>query len=174
MSDDLIKKEEAKEAVCKGCLKDWRICHHHWDCPMLTNLEMLPSADRPQGDYNRGYRDAVQGIADEMVKQGKHIEADRPQGEWIEHKERTIVRNGNFIDYFPTEYECSNCGLRRVTYFINSPTSNYCPNCGARMKGVSTDVDCFDTCKHAYSEVCDECYKGSKYNAVKGADDEMR
>jgi hypothetical protein len=48
---DLIKKEEAKEAVCKGCLKDWGICQHHWDCPMLTNLEMLPSAGRPQGEW---------------------------------------------------------------------------------------------------------------------------
>jgi predicted RNA-binding Zn-ribbon protein involved in translation (DUF1610 family) len=62
--------------------------------------------------------------------------ADRPQGEWIEHKERTIVRNGNFVDFFPTEYECSNCGLRRATYFINSPLFNYCPNCGCRMKGA--------------------------------------
>ena len=49
MSKDLIKKEEAKEAVCNGCLKDWGTCNHHWDCPMLTNLEMLPSADTPQG-----------------------------------------------------------------------------------------------------------------------------
>lgn len=51
MSEDLIKKEEAKEAVCKGCLKDWGICHHHWDCPMLTNLEMLLPANRPQGEW---------------------------------------------------------------------------------------------------------------------------
>jgi hypothetical protein len=29
-------------------------------------------------------------------------------GEWIEHKERTIVKNNNFVDFFPTEYECSN------------------------------------------------------------------
>jgi hypothetical protein len=65
--------------------------------------------------------------------------ADRPQGEWIEHKERTIVRNGNFVDFFPTEYECSNCGLRRATYFINSPLFNYCPNCGCRMKGADDE-----------------------------------
>ena len=60
--------------------------------------------------------------------------ADRPQGEWIEHKEKTIVRDNNFIDFFPTEYECSNCGLRRATYFINSQPPNYCPECGAKMK----------------------------------------
>ena len=55
-------------------------------------------------------------------------------GEWIEHKERTIVRDNNFIDFFPTEYECSNCGLRRTTYAINSSLPNYCPNCGADMR----------------------------------------
>ena len=60
-------------------------------------------------------------------------------GEWIEHKQRTIVRDNNFIDFFPTEYECSNCGLRRATYSINSPLSNYCPNCGAKMKGAGDD-----------------------------------
>lgn len=56
-------------------------------------------------------------------------------GEWIEHKERTIVRDNNFIDFFPAEYECSNCGLRHTTYFINSTLPNFCPNCGARMDG---------------------------------------
>ena len=59
--------------------------------------------------------------------------ADRPQGEWIKHKERTET-NGKFIDFFPAEYECSNCGLREAHYFINSKPHNYCPNCGAKMK----------------------------------------
>lgn len=61
MSDDLIKKEEAREAVCKGCLKDWKICHHHWDCPMLTNLEKLPSVNRPQGEWIRISDDWIDG-----------------------------------------------------------------------------------------------------------------
>ena len=59
------------------------------------------------------------------------------QGEWIEHKERTIVKDNNFIDFFPAEYECSNCGLRQATYFLNSTLPNFCPNCGARMKGAN-------------------------------------
>ena len=58
------------------------------------------------------------------------------RGEWIVHKERTIVMDNNFVDFFPTEYECSNCGLRRATYSINSTLPNYCPNCGAKMKGA--------------------------------------
>lgn len=62
------------------------------------------------------------------------------RGEWIEHKERTIVRDNNFIDFFPTEYECSNCGLRQATCFINSTLPNFCPNCGAKMKGADDDL----------------------------------
>lgn len=73
-------------------------------------------------------------ITDAFIRGYVKGKADRPQGYWIKHKERTIVRNGNFVDFFPTEYECSNCGLRRATYFINSPLSNYCPNCGAKME----------------------------------------
>ena len=55
------------------------------------------------------------------------------RGEWIVHKERTEVNDG-FIDFFPTEYECSNCGLKQSMYFINSKPSNFCPNCGADMR----------------------------------------
>ena len=55
------------------------------------------------------------------------------RGEWIKHKERTET-NGKFIDFFPAEYECSNCGLREAHYFINSKPHNYCPNCGAKME----------------------------------------
>ena len=61
-------------------------------------------------------------------------------GEWIKHKERTEI-NGKFIDFFPAEYECSNCGLREAHYFINSKPHNYCPNCGAQMKGADDEID---------------------------------
>lgn len=60
------------------------------------------------------------------------------KGEWIKHEERTET-NGKFIDFFPAEYECSNCGLREAHYFINSKPHNYCPNCGAKMKGAEDE-----------------------------------
>ena len=94
---DLIKKEKAKEAVCKGCLKDWEICHHHWDCPMLTNLEMLPSADRPQGEWIK--HDEERGYCSRC----KHI-----------FKTRTITKQDkwtNYIDDLGYNY-CPNCGAR--------------------------------------------------------------
>ena len=48
---DTIYRDDAVKAVCKGCLKENPHCRHHWDCPMLTNLGKLPSADRPQGEW---------------------------------------------------------------------------------------------------------------------------
>lgn len=69
------------------------------------------------------------------------IEVIEPKhGEWIEHEGGAIVGDNNFIDFFPTEYECSNCGLRQATYFINSTLPNFCPNCGCRMKGAGDEL----------------------------------
>ena len=86
--------------------------------------------------YDCDFPDFLSPKYEALIDSQPTIEPKR--GKWIEHKERTIVRNNNFIDFFPTEYECSNCGLRRATYAINSSLSltNYCPNCGADMREV--------------------------------------
>ena len=87
--------------------------------------------------YNNADRDE---IAERLILQAPTIDAvSVVHGEWIEHKERTIVMDNNFVDFYPTEYECSNCGLREAHYFINSKPHNYCPNCGADMRGESDD-----------------------------------
>lgn len=49
--EDLIKRSDAMEAVCKGCLEESKQCRHRWMCPMLTNLVRVSSADRPQGEW---------------------------------------------------------------------------------------------------------------------------
>ena len=94
-------------------------------------LQALVECDSVKGFAYRQMEEAIRAIPT----------ADRPSGEWIKHKERTIVRDNNFIDFFPMEYECSNCGLRRATYAINSSLSltNFCPNCGADMRKGADD-----------------------------------
>ena len=107
------------------------------DVLALVKSYIEASAERMENDgYYEAQFEGFEELQDDLFNLETSPSADRPQGEWIEHKERTIVMDGNFIDFFPTEYECSNCGLRRATYFINSPLPNYCPNCGARMKGA--------------------------------------
>ena len=57
------------------------------------------------------------------------IDADRPKGEWIEHKWKEY--NEELMMSFPCHnYECSEC-----SFHAHEPT-NFCPNCGARMKGA--------------------------------------
>ena len=56
------------------------------------------------------------------------INADRPQGEWID--------KGDYA-------ECSNCGANSGTQFDGvEPVprkTKFCPNCGAKMKGIDDD-----------------------------------
>ena len=66
------------------------------------------------------------------IKTMPNIEA-RPKGEWIKHEAKSEIA-GLGIDFYPTEYECSCCGLKEQMYFINSKPHNYCPNCGADMR----------------------------------------
>ena len=108
MSEDLIRRSDAVKAI--------------------TDI-----SKNYMGKGKRNYHPHIDFLVDVLKYDVPTIEPKR--GEWIEHKERTIVRDNNFIDFFPTEYECSNCGLRQVIYFINSTLPNFCPNCGADMRG---------------------------------------
>ena len=82
-------------------------------------------------EYLSVFKKYDKGTIKGFVDHAPTIEPKR--GEWIVHKARTEVNDG-FIDFFPTEYECSNCGLKQSMYFINSKPSNFCPNCGADMR----------------------------------------
>lgn len=123
---DLIKRSDAIKAVRKS--KWWHFCDL---IPVLSAIKDIPTADRPKGDYNRGYCDAVQGIADEMVKQGKYIVQDRPQGEWIRTENHTI--------------KCCECGAEFTDDIMDAcltsrvPFPRACPICMARMKGADNE-----------------------------------
>ena len=56
---DLIERNDAIKAVCEGCLSVWKTCQYRWDCPALTNLMKLPSADRLQGEWIDDGLDAI-------------------------------------------------------------------------------------------------------------------
>jgi len=87
MKDDLIKRSDAIKQAIEGA-DEWDGGYNQNREEYIRNaINSIPSADRPQGDYRRGYCDAVQGIADEMVKQGKYIVQDGSQG-WIPCSER--------------------------------------------------------------------------------------
>ena len=89
-------------------------------------LEMIDNAPtiKPKQYYNKGYADAVQDIANEIIRQGKYIASDESkQGEW------KVVYDSKDSD-LPMRM-CSECGQKiPITARLN-----YCFECGARMKG---------------------------------------
>ena len=109
--DEAIKALSEVFTLCEPCDKEEAV-----DIA-VTTVKEIPSADITS--YEKGYADAVQGIADELVRQGKHIESDRPQGKWIP----TQVSSGR------DSWKCSVCGRRARGKIENLP---YC-HCGARM-----------------------------------------
>ena len=50
--------------------------------------------------------------------------ADRPKGEWIEHKNAEIM-----YGFLVSNYECSKCG----DWLLDK--TDFCPSCGADMRG---------------------------------------
>lgn len=113
--EDLIRRSEAIEAIE---LVDW----YHQN----RNKDIVSGAN--SREHQAWYK------AEDIYKALEAVPAVKPKrGKWIVHKERAEI-SGGFIDFFPTEYECSNCGLKQSMYFINSKPSNFCPNCGADMR----------------------------------------
>ena len=60
---------------------------------VLFTIKNAPTIE-PKQYYNKGYADAVQDIANEIIRQGKYIASDESKQEWIPCEER-----------LPDEYE---------------------------------------------------------------------
>lgn len=120
MSDDLIKRSDAIEALCditnnSDMQEDW----HRGISVSISALYRVPSADRPSAvDLSSVYSTAYKS----GYEKGK---ADRPQGEWIEVEEDWRHQ----IEF----WKCSECD------FAVSSRYNFCPNCGADMKGADDE-----------------------------------
>lgn len=111
MSDDLIKREDAIEAL-KG---REGILHDAYTAVAI--IRAVPSADTDISEYSdKLWRNAYE--------RGK---ADRPQGEWV-------LSSGGYGYIGNPVYKCSACG-----WWDEQTPYNYCPNCGARMKGADNE-----------------------------------
>lgn len=87
--------------------------------------------------------------------------SDCPLVEIEERKGKWIKTGGSF--------RCSEC--MNMPEFKDIRTLNYCPNCGAEMVGDETKYDCAK-CKHD-GFICDECENGSKYEEMRGSENEV-
>lgn len=141
---DLISRQDAIEAIRKCEIKEVGAMAESLlieKAEAMTEIMMLPSADRPTvdcTDFITWLRDEVLNeelwnlnavgygeiIARKLTKLGAmecedryYYSADRPKGEWVESGD-----DGN-------AWRCSQCNE------IACCNDNYCPNCGADMRG---------------------------------------
>ena len=90
-------------------------------------LEELKESAKYHADNSREeqllYRDRV------IVREQPTVE-ERKQGEWIEHKQMTVVGSRDYL-------ECSCCKVWFARWKM--PRNSFCPNCGAKMREVDND-----------------------------------
>jgi len=134
MRDDLIRRSDAIGA----CAYETIECYE-----ARKAIRALPSADRPSeiiygNEHNCmmtifgecSYAETGCGDCAVVEKVRKALSADRPQGEWIYHRELMLDK-----EYYPSRFECDQCHH----YVIAGNDRNFCPNCGARMKGADDE-----------------------------------
>lgn len=117
MSEDLIKRSDAIEAITNHCENE---CYYRVDswCPQCQREEFqdaikaIPSVDIPHTDDWEKYSERLWKNAYERGK------ADRPQGYWT----KTDVAT----------YRCSECGKIQIADDVNE--LNFCCCCGSRNK----------------------------------------
>jgi DNA-directed RNA polymerase subunit RPC12/RpoP len=140
MMSDLIKREDAKDAVMWGNGLDGSVVDD-----ICEKIDAIPSADRPSeviygNEHNcimtifgkRSYAETGCGDCAVVEKVRKALSADRPQGEWIK-TDRTYCG--------ATIYKCPVCGadIDEMPTVMGVPKYKFCPSCGARMKGADDE-----------------------------------
>ena len=111
MSDDLIKRSDAIEAV-------ENVTWYHQN----RNKDMVEGANSDEHQAWYKSQDIYEAL--EAVPS-----ADRPSGKWIAKTEN-----------YHSHWVCSECGAwALLEYNEQQCLSNFCPNCGARMKGADDE-----------------------------------
>lgn len=115
MSDDLIKRSDAIEAV-------ENVTWYHQN----RNKDMVEGAnsDEHQAWYkSQDIYEALEALPS----------ADRPQGEWIGCRHEDSEWLSPMADF----YKCSICG--KIVNLLQMRSYNFCPNCGSRMSKGADD-----------------------------------
>lgn len=100
------------------------------DCISRQTVRMSKKLyDEDLSDYERGWNDACDAIADAAPS----VHPERKMGKWIPHKERSREYIGTVLINVEYDYWfCDICGYRVKN---GQPMYNFCPNCGADMRG---------------------------------------
>lgn len=116
MKDTIYRYDAIKEIEAEACLGIVE-CQESW---LIDRIKAIPSVDRPTDSHAVTYINALENRI-------KELEADRPQGEWIEVYDGTVSGR------------CSICGWESHLYEDDVCGMPYCPNCGCRMKGADDE-----------------------------------
>lgn len=109
---------------------DWKTAHE-----IANVVKYAPSIEIALADDGTllvDVKDAtkVKRVLVEDGESGDLYYADRPQGEWIYHKELMLDK-----EYYPSRFECDQCHH----YVIAGNDRNFCPHCGSKMRGEHDD-----------------------------------
>ena len=114
MSEDLIKRSDAIEAMEKLIKAEGTMDYTEWDFPTSYKQERINQTEA-------------------CIDQIRYVpSADRPQGSWKEDH-----NGGGFKEWM--DITCSLCGETLHDIQKLPKDYEYCPFCGARMKGEEDD-----------------------------------
>lgn len=123
MNNDLISREQLKDAFDNLCCHNCKICRNFriedsfYKCKLIENAPTVEAftKDDMAGAYNGGYACGSR-------------EAKRPQSEWIDE--------GQYAEgHSEHAYFCKKCGYHIIELPNMISENQFCKNCGAKMKG---------------------------------------